>query len=306
MINLQGQWRITAATLNGTPQPPETLGMTLKVENNDYEVVSVKDQKRSDFGTITYRPGGRLEIFSEGDQRVQLKAIYRLSPDALTICYDLDNKEFPNGFESEPGRNLYMVTYQKQLNFDRMKKVTLTYGLIAGGIVVLLMFLTLPLHKNGTINSENGELVGYTGMVIALSLIFFGVKSYRDNYSNGIITFWQGAKVGLMITAMAAIMYGLSWEIIYHNLGGDEYMTKFSQEYIAKLDSSGKPAAEIAEEKADWASFLDMYSNNFIVRFGVTLVEIIPVGLIITLLVAALMRRKEFLPAQTMQSSRVS
>jgi hypothetical protein len=184
--------------------------------------------------------------------------------------------------------------FGKNNNLKRMKKVILTYGLIAGTIVAAMMFITVPLHKNGTINFDNGEYVGYTTMVVALSMVFFGIKSYRDNYSAGVVTFWQGAKVGLLITAIASVMYALSWEINYHTMDGD-YMKEWMQAYFAKLEQQGMSQAEIQEKREYWESFGELY-KNFFVRFGVTLMEIAPVGVLITLICAGLFRIKGFLP----------
>ena len=81
-----------------------------------------------------------------------------------------------------------------------MKKIVLIYGLIAGVIVGAMMMITMPLYESGTLKFDNGEWLGYTTMVIALSMVFFGVKSYRDNHLGGSITFGNALKVGLLIT----------------------------------------------------------------------------------------------------------
>lgn len=176
-----------------------------------------------------------------------------------------------------------------------MKKVILIYGLIAGSIVAAMMFITMPLHENGTITYENGEYVGYTTMFVALSMVFFGIKSYRDNYSAGVVTFWQAAKVGLLITAIASVMYALAWEVEYNTMETD-YLKAWTDTYLAKLKSEGA-TPEVIQEKTEYmASIAEMYKNPFI-RFGMTLMEIIPVGLLITLVSAALFRMKGFLPA---------
>src|SRR4051812_21595851 len=99
-----------------------------------------------------------------------------------------------------------------------MKKIVIIYGLIAGAIVGTMLIITMPLYESGTLNFDNGELLGYTTMVVALSMVFFGVKSYRDNYSGGTITFGQGAKVGLLITLIASLIYAMSWEVSYNTM----------------------------------------------------------------------------------------
>lgn len=176
-----------------------------------------------------------------------------------------------------------------------MKKVVLIYGLIAGTIVGGTMLITMPLYENGTFNFDNGELTGYTTMVIALSMVFFGVKSYRDNHAGGAITFWSGLKVGLLITLVASIMYAATWEVLYARMG-EEFTQEMVAHYMEDLKADGATETELAEAKAKWESFGEMYKNPLI-RFGVTLMEIFPVGLVISLLTAGLLRKKEFLPA---------
>lgn len=175
-----------------------------------------------------------------------------------------------------------------------MKKIILTYGLIAGAIVAGLMLITLPLWQNGTLNFDNGEIVGYTTMVIALSMIFFGVKSYRDNYNNGTITFGKAFKIGVLIALIAAVMYGLAWEVSYATVMAD-FPQKMQEHYFSEMKESGASKEELEKAKQQFATFAEYYRNP-IVRFPLTLMEILPVGILISLISAALLRRKEFLP----------
>lgn len=176
-----------------------------------------------------------------------------------------------------------------------MKKLIITYGLISGTITAALMFITMPMLDNGTIKFENGELVGYTGMVIALAMVFFGIKSYRDNHANGVISFGKGFKIGILITLIASAMYGLAWEVTYHNLSPG-FMQKMEDHYFDDMKADGATEEELKKAKDDWDAFSEYYKNP-VIRFAVTLTEILPVGLIITLLSAAVLRKKEILPA---------
>jgi zinc transporter ZupT len=177
-----------------------------------------------------------------------------------------------------------------------MKKVILIYGLIAGTIVAAMMLITMPMYNSGTLNMDNGELVGYTTMVIALSMVFFGIKSYRDNHANGSISFGKGFKVGILITLIASAMYGLAWEISYSKIGED-FTKKMTEKYYEDMKADGASEEELQKAKEQWESFSEMYKNP-VVRFAFTVfVEIFPVGLVITLISAAVLRKKEFLPA---------
>ncbi|MEJ0056670.1 MAG: DUF4199 domain-containing protein [Bacteroidota bacterium] len=99
-----------------------------------------------------------------------------------------------------------------------MKKIILLHGLIAAVVFTAFMFGAMPFWKDGTLTFENGDIVGYTSMVIALSMIFFGVKSYRDKHRNGSVSFSKGLQVGLLITLVAALGYAIAWEFYFKPL----------------------------------------------------------------------------------------
>lgn len=176
-----------------------------------------------------------------------------------------------------------------------MKKIVIIYGLIAGTIVGGLMLLTMPLWDSGALNFDNGHLVGYTTMVIALSMVFFGIKSFRDNHAAGKISFGKGVVIGILITLIASVLYASAWEISYANMG-DEFIQKMTEHYFEEMKSEGATEAELIKAREEWAEFKEMYANP-IIRFAITITEILPVGLVITLLSAALLRKKEFLPS---------
>ncbi|MBL0740209.1 DUF4199 domain-containing protein [Chryseolinea lacunae] len=176
-----------------------------------------------------------------------------------------------------------------------MQKIIITYGIIAGIIVSTIMVLTHPLFDKGVINYDMGMVVGYTSMVIALSVIFFGIKTYRDQHGKGRITFGQGLKIGLFITLIASLLYAITWEV-YYNTTAHDFMAKYTQYELDKLAREGATPAVIEEERKSMAELAALYENPLI-RFGMTITEIFPVGILISLLAAALLRKKEVLPA---------
>lgn len=170
-----------------------------------------------------------------------------------------------------------------------MRKVVLTFGLIGGVIVATLMLLSLPLMDKGIISFENGQLFGYTTMAIALSMIFFGVKSYRDNYSEGLISFGRAFQVGILIAAVASIIYASSWEI-YMSVSSGDFMEQYTARYLEQMRNEGASVSEMEEMRKSMGEMAEMYKNP-IIRFGMTLMEIIPVGIIITLISALILKR---------------
>jgi hypothetical protein len=171
-----------------------------------------------------------------------------------------------------------------------MKKVILVYGIIAGIIVSTIMVITQPLLGEGKVSYDYGMLIGYSSMVISLSMVFFGIKAYRDQYLNGNISFAQGCKVGIMIALLASFMYATTWEIYYRTSASD-YMEKYTEHYLEKMEKEGASIEEIDSMRAEMEEFSELY-QNFFVRFGMTLIEILPVGVVIVLLSAAILRNR--------------
>jgi hypothetical protein len=176
-----------------------------------------------------------------------------------------------------------------------MTRIILINGLIAGVIVSALMLVSHPLIENGTISYDNGMWVGYASMVLALSMIFVGIKTYRDHVLRGVISFGRACKVGLLITLVASVIYAFTWDI-YYRVAAEDFTEKYTEHYLEKMQNEGASQEEIRSMETEMENFNKLYENTFI-RFGITLMEILPVGIVITLLSAAILRRREVLPA---------
>ncbi len=174
-----------------------------------------------------------------------------------------------------------------------MKRIVLTYGIIGGVIVSGMMWLTLG---SGEHDFDNGMWIGYTTMVIALSTIFFAVKGYRDKHQNGSITFGKAFLMGLYITLVVSTLYVASWMVLSATSEQD-FMTEYYEHEKAKLESSTMPAAEVEAQLREMREFGEMYNSNPAMKIGFTYMEILPVGLLISLLCAAILKRRGPLPA---------
>ena len=175
-----------------------------------------------------------------------------------------------------------------------MRKIVITYGLIAGAIITCFLFVSMYLWQKGVINFDNGEYFGYGSMLVALSMVFFGIKSFRDNQNSRSIGFWKGAQVGILISLLASLVYAAGWEVYMQVSPENSFMEEYTQHYIGKLKEKGASEEDIDKSTREMASMQEMY-NNPIIRFGMTLMEILPVGIIVTLLSAAILRKKEVL-----------
>ena len=169
-----------------------------------------------------------------------------------------------------------------------MKKTVLTFGLIGGAIMAAMMFATLPFVDK--IGFEKGEIVGYTTMILAFMLVFFGIRSYRENVSGGRISFGRAFAVGILITLVACVCYVVAWEILYFKFMPD-FVDKYASYMVEKVRASGASQQAIDAQLQQMNSFKAMYNNPFI-NAAMTFVEPFPVGLIVTLISAAILRKK--------------
>lgn len=177
-----------------------------------------------------------------------------------------------------------------------MRKIVIVYGLIAGAIITCLMLVWIYLWERGQVNLDNGEIFGYGSMLVALSMVFFGIKSYRDNKNNRSIGFWKGMQIGLLISLLASVIYAGGWET-YLQVNPEfknSFFEKYSELYIGKLKEKGAPPEEIDRVTTEMASVSELYKNPLF-RFAITIMEILPVGIVVTLLSAAILRKKEVL-----------
>src|SRR5271154_4559764 len=169
-----------------------------------------------------------------------------------------------------------------------MKKTVLTFGLIAGVMISVLMDSSLLLAK--TIGEGHSMLLGYTIMVASFLLIYFGIRSYRDNTLGGQISFGRAFACGILIALITTVFYVGVWEIIYFN-----FMPHFMDSYFAaqihRVQSSGLDPATTAARVAAIQHSQQLYQNPF-VNMAYTFIEPFPVGLIITLISAAVLRKK--------------
>lgn len=169
-----------------------------------------------------------------------------------------------------------------------MKKTVLTFGLISGILCSLMMVTTLPLADR--IGFDRSMMVGYTTMVAAFLLVFFGIRSYRDNIAAGKITFVRAFTVGILITLITCTFYVITWEILYFNFLHD-FMDNYSAHLIQKAQNSGMSPAELQAKLAEIQRSKALY-NHPLYNAAMTLLEPLPVGVIMTLISAAILRRK--------------
>ena len=169
-----------------------------------------------------------------------------------------------------------------------MRKIVLTFGFIAGAALSAMMLVTLPFQDQ--IGFDKGAVIGYTTMVLAFLMVYFGVRSYRDHVAGGRVTFGRAFVVGLMITVVASLCYVATWELVFYRLAPD-FGDKYAAYVVDKARKSGATDEQIARQMKEMAEFQEMYRNP-LVNMAMTFIEPLPVGLLFTLVSAGMLSRR--------------
>jgi hypothetical protein len=183
-----------------------------------------------------------------------------------------------------------------------MKKIILIYGVIAGAIVATSMVWGFLVSDSSGDGMQMLEIMGYLIMLIALSVIFFGIKKYRDDELGGVITFGTAVMVGLGISGVASIIYVITWEI-YLAQTNYAFMSDYIAAALENMEAAGAGPAEIQSASANFDVMAERYRNP-LYRLGITFIEIFPVGLLITLISATILRKSDTLPECSNSSNR--
>jgi hypothetical protein len=177
-----------------------------------------------------------------------------------------------------------------------MRKIIVTFGLISGAISSLMMIALVTFGDR--IGFDRGAIIGNTSIVLSFLMVFFGIRTYRDNIGNGQITFLKAFAVGLSITLISCIIYVVTWEVIYYNFIPG-FWDAYGAHLVQKLTASGASPAAIQEKLQQVRKYKELYKNPFF-NAVLTFIDPFPIGLVITVIsAAALRRRPRSQPAQS-------
>jgi len=177
-----------------------------------------------------------------------------------------------------------------------MKKIILVYGSITGAVIILSMTLGIYVAKYGGNAFFASEALGYSIMLIGFSMIFAATKKHRDENLGGIIKFWTALKVGLGISLIAGFVYVIVWEINLY-LTDYSFIYEYTDSIMESTKESGASESKIQEVESKMQQMVENYSNP-VYRLPMTFTEIFPVGLLLSLISAALFRNPKFLPSK--------
>jgi MFS family permease len=175
-----------------------------------------------------------------------------------------------------------------------MKRSILVFGLISGAIISTFMATMMAIM--GCSNEEMGGgagsmIIGFTAMAVAFSFIFVGIKNFRDKQNGGVITFGKAFLLGFMISLVASTLYVLTWAVEFHYFFPD-FMDKYAAMQVKQLHESGLSGARLDEALKEIETASYNYKNNGFFFAMYTYMEILPVGIIITLISALILKRK--------------
>lgn len=170
-----------------------------------------------------------------------------------------------------------------------MKNTVIKFGLISGAFISVMMMLTIPFHDQIGFGTS-GLVVGYTTMVLAFLLIYFGVRSYRDTVGQGTVRFGRALAVGVLIAAVSSLCYVATWEVMYFKFMPD-FMDKYSAHVLETARANGASAGQIATRKVEMDKFAVMYKNP-LYNSALAFMEPLPVGLLVSLISAGLLSRR--------------
>jgi hypothetical protein len=170
----------------------------------------------------------------------------------------------------------------------------LSQGLVAGLIVGLPLFGVTVATQGHTL--QYGVALGYLTMLVALSTIFVAIKRRRDLDLGGVIGFWPAFGLGMAISGVASVCYVLAWEAAL-SVTGMDFAGDYARALIAQQREQGLSGEALARFTAEMEAFKAQYANP-LYRVPMTLAEILPVGLLVSLVSAGLLRNRGFMPAR--------
>lgn len=172
---------------------------------------------------------------------------------------------------------------------SQLMRVVIAFGLISGGIFALMIAVMMPLVVSGTVDFDDSEIIGFSSMIVAFLFVFFGIRRHREQLG-GSISFGKAFKVGILITLIACAVYVGSWLLVYFNFIPD-FADKYASHAIQRLEAKGASAAELEAERVKMTGYKKIWDNP-VTNAGMTFLEVFPIGLIVTLVSAAILRKR--------------
>lgn len=169
-----------------------------------------------------------------------------------------------------------------------MKKTVWTFGLLSGAVSSVMMLVTTPFWDD--IGFDRAEIIGYATIIASFLLVFFGIRSYRERMG-GTLSFGRGFTVGLLITLVSCVCYVATWQFVSRQFAPD-FAEKYQAHLMERAKARGATQAELDAQAAQLRQFRELYSNP-VFNVAITFLEPFPIGLGVSLISAAILRRRK-------------
>src|SRR5690606_23697990 len=116
-----------------------------------------------------------------------------------------------------------------------MKKVVWTYGLITGTALSTFVIIMMNIMVNNT-HIKGNDVIGYASLLAMFSIIFFGIRKYRNTYNDGLISFGKAFKTGSLIALIGSSMYVL-FGLGYYYLFVPEFLDAYIENVLHNCTS---------------------------------------------------------------------
>lgn len=168
----------------------------------------------------------------------------------------------------------------------------LSFG-VAAGLVVGILLVGIVVSNPDQPPSTLGMVLGYLIMLVALSLVFVAIKRHRDIDLGGVIRFWRAFGLGLGVSFVASLVYVLAWEVALAWTGVD-FAASWTTMLIEQEKAKGVTGPALEQFIAGMEQFKRDYANPMY-RLPMTFTEIFPLGAIVSLISAAILRNSRVL-----------
>jgi hypothetical protein len=182
-----------------------------------------------------------------------------------------------------------------------MKKNSLVFGTIAGVLISTFMGISMAIMGCGSGEMDAGNssmIIGFSAMAVSFSFIFVGIKNFRDKQNGGVLPLGKGIVLGLFISLIASTLYVITWAVEFHFFMPD-FMDKYAAMQAKQLQESGMSSIALEEALKEIEKTSSDYKHNPLVFALYTYMEILPVGILITLISAFILKRKTPLEVRT-------
>ena len=165
-----------------------------------------------------------------------------------------------------------------------MNNIIVKNGLLGSSIVSALL-ISITMYMKSNPEKEVSMMIGFAGMLLAFIFVALGIKQQR-NASNGLISFGKAFLTGFWITLIISTIYVLVWLVILYN-----FFPNFAEHYTDMAIAKASPD-EVAKVTEDMNSFKEMYKNPIMVILF-TYMEILPLGIVFSLVSALILKKKQ-------------